>query len=305
MRSTGGLRRVVLLALFVLLAGWAHLGAKEVPFLSARVNDLANLFPPGDEERLEELLRTFEARTGAQMAVLTVESLEGDPVEDFSIRVAETWKLGNAERDDGLLLVIARDERAMRLEVGYGLEPRITDAHSRRILGNVLRPAFRQGDFAGGVERAVGVLGELAAGGDVAIDPPSPPPSGSSGGDLSSLLPVFFLALFSLQALLAGKRASLVLLLVLGPVLFILLALFVSGSFGKVLGLSWTVVYLLFYLYLWYTRSGAETRKRWRSASSSSGGRGGGWISSGGGFSSGGFSGGGGSFGGGGASGSW
>lgn len=126
--------------------------ALEVPYLSGRVNDLADLLNPGAEGRLEQTLGQLEQETGAQAAVLTIPSLEGDPLEDFSLRVVETWKLGREEADDGVLLLIARDDRKVRIEVGYGLEATLTDVQSKRIISNLMTPRFREGDFDGGVE---------------------------------------------------------------------------------------------------------------------------------------------------------
>ncbi len=121
--------------------------ALEVPYLAGRVNDQANLLEDGFEGQLEERLRLLEEETGAQVAVLTIPSLEGDPLEDFSMRVVETWKLGRAGADDGVLILIARDERRMRIEVGYGLEPVLTDAEAGRIVSRMMAPKFRSGDL--------------------------------------------------------------------------------------------------------------------------------------------------------------
>lgn len=99
----------------------ASLAAMEVPYLGGRVNDLAEMMSADDETRVEQLLAQLERDTGAQVAVLTVPSLDGEVLEDFALRVAETWKLGRAEHDDGILILVARDERRIRIEVGYGL----------------------------------------------------------------------------------------------------------------------------------------------------------------------------------------
>src|SRR5262245_11249614 len=96
--------------------------ALEPPALVARVNDLAELLPADSERSLEQMLADHERKTGHQFAVLTIPSLEGDPLEDFSIRTVEKWKLGHAKTDDGLLLLVVKNERKVRIEVGYGLE---------------------------------------------------------------------------------------------------------------------------------------------------------------------------------------
>ncbi len=139
--------------------------ALEVPPLAARVNDLAGLLDSGTRARLEERLAEYEQRTGHQLALLTVPSLEGDPIEDLSIRVVEAWQLGDAERDDGLLLLVAVAERSVRIEVGYGLEGEIPDAIVARIIRGEITPAFRRGDFAAGIEAALDALMRLADGG--------------------------------------------------------------------------------------------------------------------------------------------
>ncbi len=119
----------------------------EVPYLSGRVNDQGEMFDDAFESQLEERLRVLEEETGAQVAVLTVRGLEGDPIEDFSIRVVQTWKLGREGVDDGALILVARDDRRMRIEVGYGLEGALTDAQAGRIIDQLMAPRFREGDF--------------------------------------------------------------------------------------------------------------------------------------------------------------
>jgi uncharacterized protein len=139
--------------------------ALEVPALRARVNDYANLLPADAEKRLEERLSAFEQKTGNQFAVLTIESLEGDPLEDFSIRVVESWKLGEKKQDNGLLLLVVKRDRKVRVETGYGLEGTIPDVVSSRVIRNVIAPAFRSGDYAGGIGQAMESLMTVASGG--------------------------------------------------------------------------------------------------------------------------------------------
>ncbi len=144
---------VCLLALAVPLA--AELA---VPFLSGRVNDNANMIPADAKLRIEQKLAAFEQQTGAQVAVLTIPSLEGEPVEDFSLRVVEAWKLGKKGKDNGVLFLISKQDRRMRIEVGYGLEGDLTDLESGRILSDVVAPYFRNGDFGGGIEHGVDAI---------------------------------------------------------------------------------------------------------------------------------------------------
>jgi uncharacterized protein len=129
--------------------------ALEVPPLEGRVNDRAGLLSPATKERLTARLAAHEQATGAQIAILTLDSLEGAPIEDYSMRVVEAWKLGKKGQDNGVLLLIAKNDHKMRIEVGYGLEGTLPDILAGRIVRDVLAPRFKQGDFDGGVSRAV------------------------------------------------------------------------------------------------------------------------------------------------------
>ncbi len=153
--------------------------ALDVPALRGRVTDDANVLSAAAETRIDKKLEALETDTGAQVAVLSIDTLAGDSLEDFSLRVAETWKLGREDQDDGALLLIVKGDRKMRLEVGYGLEPTLTDVMSRRSLDEILRPSFRAGDFDGGVERAVDAIDGLIRGTSTL-----PPPSDTQTGDL-------------------------------------------------------------------------------------------------------------------------
>ncbi|MDX1999603.1 MAG: TPM domain-containing protein, partial [Thermoanaerobaculia bacterium] len=146
--------------LLTLLLAWAlgwpgRLAALDIPFLAGHVNDQAGLLDLEQGRVIEEKLTAFEERTGHQVVVLTVPSLEGEVLEDFSIKVAETWKLGREEQDDGVLLLIAKDDRKLRIEVGYGLEGQLTDLLAQRILDEKVVPRFKEGDFAAGVDDGV------------------------------------------------------------------------------------------------------------------------------------------------------
>jgi uncharacterized protein len=142
-----------LLCLLLLLPAFAR--ALEVPHLTGRVVDLAGLIPPEIEGRITAKLADQESRTTDQVAVLTIASLEGEPIEKYSLRVARTWGLGQKKRNNGVLLLVSRDDRQMRIEVGSGLELVLTNERCQRILDDILRPAFRKGDFGGGIERGV------------------------------------------------------------------------------------------------------------------------------------------------------
>jgi len=129
--------------------------------------------------------------------LLIVPSLEGEPLEDYSMRVAEAWKLGRKGVDNGLLLFIAAQDRRARLEVGYGLEGRITDLESSRIIRGVLAPAFRAGDYAGGIERAFDALEKLAGG--EAVELPQESPAGDRGISFGTWIFMLFIVLFLLR----------------------------------------------------------------------------------------------------------
>jgi uncharacterized protein len=163
--------------LTALLVAW-NASALEVPPPGARVTDLAGLLSPAAARALEQQLAAYEQRTGHQFAVLVVASLEGDPLEDFSMRVAEAWKLGGAERDDGLLLVIAVAERRARIEVGHGLEGAVTDALAARVIRGTLAPALAAGLPDDGVREALETLMRAAEEESARRDRPSRVPLG-------------------------------------------------------------------------------------------------------------------------------
>jgi uncharacterized protein len=304
-----GVARWAAAGLAVLLAAPGVLAAKDVPFLAGRVNDLAGLVPPPVRERLEARLEDLERRTGAQVAVLTVDTLEGDPVEDFAVRVFQTWKLGRRGVDDGVLFVVARQGRRMRIEVGYGLEERLTDARSRQILDDVVRPHFRNGNFGAGVEAGVEAIRATIEG--TALPPPRrarTQPFGSIVG-LLAFAGIFLLVIgtFSLVALLAPGAVGWFLYLFLVPFYAAVPTAMFPPYGGVVAAGAWLVLFPIVRSLL-HSPRGKEFRKRhgWVPIPTGGGGR---WRSgggfSGGGGGGGGFSGGGGSSGGGGASSSW
>lgn len=151
---------------------------QPVPALARRVTDLTNTLDGASTVRLERKLAILEERTGAQVAVLLLDSTQPEPVEAFAVRVFEAWRLGRKGVDDGVLLLIAKQDRRMRIEVGYGLESKITDLKAGRINRDIMAPAFRQGDFIGGIDRAVDALIELipGSGAPIFVTDEQPPP---------------------------------------------------------------------------------------------------------------------------------
>lgn len=174
-----------------------------LPNLSGRVTDLARLLSPGAAQALESQLSEYERETGHQFAFVSIETLDGGAIEDFSIRLAEKWKLGDKKRDDGLLLLVAKTERKMRIEVGYGLEGAIPDALSAQIIRNELRPAFQAGDFDGGIARSFTLLQRAAQG--EAIQVPDSKEKRQPGARIFQLLPIILFVLF-FAAMAGGGR---------------------------------------------------------------------------------------------------
>jgi uncharacterized protein len=302
----GALRLGLLACIALVLTASLAWGAKEVPFLAARVNDLAGLLQPAERERLETKLADLERRTGAQVAALTVDSLEGDSVEDYAVRVFQTWKLGRKDVNDGVLFVVAKQERRMRIEVGYGLEARLTDASSRQILDDIVRPQFRAGNFGAGIEAGLDAISAVIQGASL------PAPKREPARQIGSVVGILVFALmfltvigtFSVVALLTPGTAGWFLYLFLTPFYAIFPTIVLPPYGGVVMGGAWLILFPVLRALL-HSPAGTKFRKQhgWVMAPSSGGG---GW--SGGGFSSGGgggFSGGGGSSGGGGASSSW
>jgi uncharacterized protein len=294
------------LALAAALLGAPPAAAEiEVPFLSGRIVDLAEMISPAAEQRLEVELESLEEANGAQLAILTVPTLDGEAIETYALRVAEAWKLGQEKQDNGVLLLIARDDRKMRIEVGYGLEGAIPDAIAKRILAERLTPRFQAGDFDGGITDAVNTIGGLARG-----EPGALPPKKKRGRGFNPVNALFVLAIVMTSLIwpaIHSKKFNWTMYSVLAVPSF-LLPKMIAGSVWGLAGLgAWLVLFPLLRMIAPHLPKPGEY-----STSRSSGGTwwiggGGGGRSSGGGWGGGGggFSGGGGSFGGGGASGSW
>lgn len=302
--SRGGIRIAVAATV---LAAAPSLLARDVPYLSGHINDTAGMITAEVRDRLEHKLTAFEKQTGAQVAVLTVDSLDGEVLEDYSLRVAQTWKLGRKGVDDGVLLLIAKGDRKMRIEIGYGLESKLTDAQCRRILDDVVRPAFRNGDFGGGVEDGVDAITGTIQGKDVF---PSRAPSGGRRASevplgarvFGSVIFTIVIGVFSILALMSKGCQSWFLYVFLMP-FYAAFPLALWGAFGALLIPAWVIGFPIAKYWLRKTPGGKSFLATHPglvafAASGRHSGSGHGW-------SSGGFSGGGGSFGGGGASGGW
>ncbi|MBS1139846.1 MAG: hypothetical protein H6R13_1299 [Proteobacteria bacterium] len=268
------------------LLGWS---ANEValPALTERVTDLTGTLSAEDRAGLTTSLAALEKDKGAQIAIVLLPTTQPESIEQFGIRLAEAWKIGRKGVDDGVIVIVAKDDRRMRIEVGYGLEGAIPDAIAKRIVAEQMAPRFREGDFAGGLRATVATLDKVIRSEPLPAPVVQTAPSGAEPADsLTFLLIVFFMAgvIRSMFGLLGSLAVS-------GVAGWLAWTIFAS------LGLAGGAALLAFVLS--FIRLG---RGGW-----SSGGGGGGFS---GGFGSdssggGGFSGGGGSFGGGGASGNW
>jgi uncharacterized protein len=170
--------------LFTLALGLAS--ALDVPPLRGRVNDYAGVISQDQARSLESQLAQFEQETGHQVVVLTILTLDGEDIEGFSIRVAEYWKIGKKGNDNGVILLVARDDRKLRIEVGYGLEGVITDAVAYHIIQELIIPRFRDRDFAGGIESGVSAIMQASRG--EPLSAASGTPSRSAGSRLSTIL---------------------------------------------------------------------------------------------------------------------
>ncbi|MEO7559507.1 MAG: YgcG family protein [Nitrosospira sp.] len=283
--------RVKVLALIVLLL-FAPLSVAEVavPPLKSRVTDLTGTLSASEITQLEQKLAAFEAKKGSQVAVLIVPTTYPETVEQYSIRVAEAWKLGRKGVDDGILLVIAKHDRALRIEVGYGLEGVLPDAVVKRIIEETIAPKLRQGDFAGGIEagtaRIVGAIeGE-----------PLPPSSSRRGNDapagmgfvLDNILFIF------IGLIVAGKILQSMFGRFVGATIMSVAGGFIGWFVSSSIIIVVVIATFAFFMSLFGNAGGGIAR----------GGQGG-WPIGGGFGGRSGFGGGGGGFGGGGASGRW
>ena len=267
--------------------------ALEVPSLRGYVNDNAGMISPAHRDRLEEELKAFEQSDSTQLVILTVPSLEGEPIEAFSIRVGETWKIGQKNKDNGIIVVVAKQERKIRIEVGRGLEGRLTDLLAGRIIDLVITPRFKRGDFDGGFQAGISALIDATRGEFKADEGQTAKKNNGVPSFFTFLIAGFVALLFigSISRIFGGIAGA------VGLPTLIDLGLFPLGIVGLILA-ALAGLGIGMFLPSLFSASGV--------------GKGGGFWSGGGFFPSGGgggfgggFSGGGGSFGGGGSSGSW
>jgi len=263
-------------------------GLQPVPALSARVTDVTGTLSGAEREALEAKLADWEAKTTNQLAVLIVPSTKPETIEEYSLRVAEAWKIGQKGKDNGAVFLIAKNDKQMRIEVGYGLEGELTDVASRRIIGDTVAPLFSKGQFAAGINAGVDRIFAVVGGTDTA--PQREPRRARSSGrfDIGTIALILLVGVPALGAVLrsifGNVGGSLAGSAVAGGAVWLFAGSLLFGAIAAIVAL----VVIAF---------------------SGFGGRGGGmWFPGGGGGwggGGGGFSGGGGGFGGGGASGGW
>jgi len=295
--------KAVLLALFLC---WTQVTLADVavPPLTGRVVDLTGTLSNAEIAAQSQRLAELEKRKGSQIAILIVPTTQPETIEQYSIRVAEAWKIGRRKIDDGALMVIAKNDHKLRIEVGYGLEGALTDVTARRIIDEVIAPRFRSGDFVGGINagltRIIGVIdGEPL---------PAPAPEASHGQDLdwntlSSFAPFFIVGAIIFGGFLRALFGTLLGSAAAGGIVGVI-AWLLAGSLALAV-VTGGVAFVFVLIAGSFASMGPPGRGYGPSA--------GGWSGSGGGWSGGsstpdsdsGWSGGGGSFGGGGASGSW
>ena len=181
-----------------LALGWCVAQAQSqalvpVPALESRVTDQTGTLTAAEQSELEQKLVAFEQRKGAQVALLMVRSTQPESIEQYSIRVVEAWKLGRDKPDDGVLLLVAKEDRKLRIEVGYGLEGALTDATANRIINETIKPLFRQNDYFGGVGAGLQQIQDVI---DGEVLPPPDKRWERPSDKIGKLLPLYLLVVF-------------------------------------------------------------------------------------------------------------
>jgi uncharacterized protein len=270
-----------------------------VPPLSGRVVDQTGTLSSGDIAALTQTLKSLELRKGSQVAVLIVPTTAPETIEQYSIRVAEAWKIGRKKIDDGALLVVAKDDRKLRIEVGYGLEGALNDVTVKRIIDEIITPKFRSGDFAGGISSGVDRIIRVIDGEKLPVPEQRQGQSSSGLSHVDLLNPFTLFGLFIVGAVLRATLGRLIGSIATGGIVG-LLAWFIASSLAVSI-----IAALIGFIFTLVGESIASANGGHGNWSGGSGGFGGSFSGGSSSSDSGSFSGGGGSFGGGGASGSW
>ncbi len=196
----------ILLGLIISLGRIFQIASLEVPPLSGYVNDNARLLSSSESSQIENYLAAVENSSGAQIVLLTIPSLEGDSLESFSIRVAEKWALGQSDRDDGILLLVAFKEKKIRIEVGYGQEAVLTDVVSGYIIRNVIVPEFKRGDFVNGIAKGLQAISGTITGKETISQKELSKAKSNEGGFPASLFAILFILIFFLSRIGGYRR---------------------------------------------------------------------------------------------------
>ncbi|HBF25825.1 MAG TPA: hypothetical protein DDW43_10150 [Nitrosomonas sp.] len=279
------MRCINLLSLVLLLAlANGALAEIAIPLLKSHVTDLTETLSSMEISRLEQQLTDFEAKKGSQIALLIIPTTQPETIEQYSIQVAEVWKLGRKGIDDGVLLLVAKNDRTLRIETGYGLEGVLPDALARRIIDEIIVPKFRQGHFFGGLQAGVEQIISIIEGETL----PESEPAGGASLAVENIIPFLFIALVlgrTLQSMFGRMAGATITGSIAGALTWL-----ISSSIAVALLIAIAIfVISLFEQTGRIIHRGGPGYRNWP----------------GGGFSGGGFRGGGGGFGGGGASGRW
>lgn len=293
--AVGAFCRNALCIALLLFAAWPAAAEVAVPPLTGRVVDQVAMLTPAQAVTLEEQLKAFEDRKGSQIAVLIVPTTQPETIEQFSLRVVEAWKIGRKRIDDGAILIVAKNDRTLRIEVGYGLEGALNDATAKRIIDEIIVPKFRAGQFDEGIEAGVDRMIRVIDG--EALPPRRQPEPTADWENLGQLIPILLILMLSFGGVFRAMFGRFVGALATGGGVGLITWLFLST-----LPVALLTGGIAFVVTLMSGGLGGPGAGGYRGGSRSGGFGGGSW---GGGGSGGGFSGGGGSFGGGGASGRW
>lgn len=289
------LRALVLLCLCLALPGWAQTDA-AIPPMTSPVVDTTGTLDAAQKQALEAQALALQQRKGSQLQILMVPTTQPETIEQYAVRVFEQWKIGRKGVDDGVLLVVAKDDKRVRIEAGYGLEGAIPDAIANRVIQEYLAPRFRTGDYAGGLADGSAALVKLIDGEVLPAPVSTHRDARGSGGDgfTMALVIGFFVGTFArallgwlprpVRALLGGGAAAVA--------AFLFTSLWLASGLAGLIG-------------LFVGFSSGRVGRFARNSGWGGGGFGGGWGGGGGGFGGGGWGGGGGRSGGGGASGGW
>ena len=311
--------RLALIASILLLASFSF--GLDIPFLTGRVTDNANILSKETRQAITEILKAHEQKTGNQIAVLTIPSLEGESIEEYAVAVFDSWKLGQKGKDNGILVVVVPNDRRMRIEVGYGLEGTLPDGLAGSIIRTVMTPKFKTGNYNDGIQSGIDAILKVLEGGTLpegesGADERGKSPSGEllSGPDLSITERILFgafifgiIGLFTVIGILTpGVGWFLYFFLIPFWAMFPIVVVGTTGALYCLIAylIGFPVAKLVLKNTNWYLKAQKDLRTKGHATiggfTVSSGSSGGSWSSG-----SSGFSGGGGSSGGGGASGSW